>query len=80
MNIDFTPEDEAFRDEVRGFIAANLPRECADSPALGVMTDKSVVKRWHPPSMLSRLSEPTCKQGQVLPAGANQKMSWQLLF
>ena len=47
MNIDFTPEDEAFRDEVRGFIAANLPRECADSPALGVMTDKSVVKRWH---------------------------------
>ena len=47
MNIDFTPEDGAFRDEVRGFIAANLPPECADLPALGVMTDKSVVKRWH---------------------------------
>ena len=31
MNLDFTPEEQAFRDEVRAFIAENYPKHLGDT-------------------------------------------------
>ncbi|MEO0590358.1 MAG: hypothetical protein AAFZ11_07330, partial [Pseudomonadota bacterium] len=31
MNLDFTPEEQAFRDEVRAFIEANYPKHLMDA-------------------------------------------------
>ena len=33
MNFDFTPEEEAFRDEVRAFLAEHLPPPAERSPS-----------------------------------------------
>ena len=34
MDFEYTPEQDAFRKELRGWLAANLPRDlCVDDPA-----------------------------------------------
>ncbi|MEN3953084.1 acyl-CoA dehydrogenase family protein [Iodidimonas sp. SYSU 1G8] len=46
MKLDFSPEDEAFRQEVRDFIAANLPPTLARREAMGFHNDRATVTAW----------------------------------
>lgn len=46
MNLEFTPEEQAFRDEVRAFIAENYPAHLADVGMREDMTPEEMVA-WH---------------------------------
>jgi acyl-CoA dehydrogenase len=49
MDLDFSPEELAFRDEVRAFIAANLPAETVRAHQLTttVFPEPDVARAWH---------------------------------
>ena len=46
MNLDYTPEEQEFRDEVRSFIQANLPAEIRDRAKTGGRGGKEDIVRW----------------------------------
>jgi len=46
MDLRFSPEELAFREEVRGFIRDNLPDDIREKLQLGHKTDKSDIVRW----------------------------------
>ena len=47
MNLDFTPEEEAFRDEVRAFLADKLPERLSGKVANGLHLTKADMQEWH---------------------------------
>ena len=47
MDLNFTPEEEAFRDEVRGFLAEKLPRRLSGKVASGMHLAKADLEEWH---------------------------------
>jgi alkylation response protein AidB-like acyl-CoA dehydrogenase len=47
MDLNFTPEEEAFRSEVRAFLAAKLPQRLADKIAGGKHLAKADMEEWH---------------------------------
>ena len=47
MNLNFTPEEVAFRDEVRAFLAAKLPADLAEKNLHGKRMDKADFKTWY---------------------------------
>ena len=46
MDLKFTPEEEQFRDEVRAFFAAELPKDIRAKIELGRRTSKDDMVRW----------------------------------
>ncbi len=46
MDLRFTPEELAFRDELRGFIRDNLPADIRDKVRLGYPAEKEDTRRW----------------------------------
>ncbi|CAN7372216.1 acyl-CoA dehydrogenase family protein [Pseudorhodoferax sp. LjRoot39] len=52
MNLAFTAQEEAFRAEVRRFLADELPRDIADKVAAGRRLGKAEIERWQ--AILSR--------------------------
>ena len=47
MDLEFTPEELAFRDEVRAFLDAKLPRRLADKVADGKLLTRDDMTEWH---------------------------------
>jgi len=47
MDLSFTPEEEAFRDEVRAFLADKLPSRLANKVATGKHLGKADMEEWH---------------------------------
>src|SRR3569833_825454 len=47
MNLEFTPEEEAFREEVRSFIAHNYPPELRDLQNSGELIARRAHFAWH---------------------------------
>lgn len=47
MDLNFTPEEEAFRSEVRAFLAAKLPERLSDKVATGKHLSKADMQEWH---------------------------------
>ncbi len=47
MDLTFTPSEEAFRDEVRAFLEAQLPQRLADKVANGKRLAKADYELWH---------------------------------
>ncbi len=47
MDLQFTPEEQAFRDEVRAFLAEHLPLELSHKVQAGLRLDKADMERWH---------------------------------
>ncbi|WP_058615683.1 acyl-CoA dehydrogenase family protein [Tepidimonas taiwanensis] len=47
MDLRFTPEEVAFRDEVRAFLRANLPPELATKVRQGLRLTRDDMARWH---------------------------------
>ena len=47
MDLDFTPEEEAFRDEVRTFLADNLPAPLSEKVRTGKHLSKADHEQWH---------------------------------
>jgi alkylation response protein AidB-like acyl-CoA dehydrogenase len=47
MNLDFSPEDIAFRDEVRAFIASDYPADIRAKQDAGIDLDKDDYLAWH---------------------------------
>ncbi|MDM0108260.1 acyl-CoA dehydrogenase family protein [Variovorax sp. J22R24] len=47
MDLNFTPEEEAFRSEVRDFLAAKLPKRLSDKVATGKHLAKADMQEWH---------------------------------
>ena len=47
MNLDFPPEDAAFRDEVRAFLAENYPRDLREKQERGETLGKEDYLSWH---------------------------------
>jgi alkylation response protein AidB-like acyl-CoA dehydrogenase len=47
MDLNFTPEEERFRDEVRAFLAEKLPRRLSDKMANGQHLGKADMQEWH---------------------------------
>ena len=47
MNIEYTADELAFRDEVRAFLAERLPEELAEKVRLGRTLSKEEHERWH---------------------------------
>ncbi len=47
MDLNFTPEEQAFRAEVQGFFQEALPADIAAKVALDERLDKSDMERWH---------------------------------
>ncbi|MEJ2031371.1 MAG: acyl-CoA dehydrogenase family protein [Maritimibacter sp.] len=47
MDLNYTSEELAFRDEVRAFLAAKLPEDMARSIAIGGEPEKEMIERWH---------------------------------
>jgi alkylation response protein AidB-like acyl-CoA dehydrogenase len=47
MDLNFTPEEQAFRDEVRQFLAEKLPRRLSDKVANGKHLGKADMEEWH---------------------------------
>src|SRR5690606_18666540 len=46
MNIHFTPDEQAFREEVRAFLKQNLPADLAEKVRLGRRLAKTDHQRW----------------------------------
>ena len=46
MNLDYSPEEQEFRDEVRSFIQANLPADIRDRAKTGGRGGKDDIVRW----------------------------------
>ncbi len=47
MDLRFTPEEVAFRDEVRAFLRANLPPERATKVRQALRLTRDDMARWH---------------------------------
>ncbi|WP_343739150.1 acyl-CoA dehydrogenase family protein [Achromobacter sp.] len=47
MDLEFTPEEMAFRDEVRAFLDARLPRRLADKVGEGKLLTRDDMIEWH---------------------------------
>jgi len=47
MDLSFTPEEEAFRDEVRTFLAEKYPKRLADKVRRGMRLTKADQEEWH---------------------------------
>ncbi|TFL18054.1 acyl-CoA dehydrogenase family protein [Jannaschia formosa] len=47
MNLDYTPDQKAFRDEVRAFLAENLPERLTDKGRAGRPLTKRDHEEWH---------------------------------
>ncbi|HEX6958572.1 MAG TPA: acyl-CoA dehydrogenase family protein [Ferrovibrio sp.] len=47
MDLEFTPEERAFRDEVRRFIQDNLPASLAEKTRRNIHLDKADIVAWH---------------------------------
>ena len=47
MDLNFTREEIAFRDELRGFLAEHLPRELSDKVRSWAELSKADMERWH---------------------------------
>ena len=47
MNLNFSPREEAFRDEVRHFLAARLPARLSDKVRQGLRLSKADMQQWH---------------------------------
>ena len=47
MDLNFTPEEQAFREEVRAFLAAKLPKTLSDKVANGKILTKADMEQWH---------------------------------
>ena len=47
MDLSYSPAEEAFRDEVRAFLAEHLPAELADKVKSGRELTKADMERWH---------------------------------
>ena len=47
MDLSYTPEEIAFRDEVRAWMAANVPADIAEKVRLHKTLTKSDMERWH---------------------------------
>ncbi|WP_367352359.1 acyl-CoA dehydrogenase family protein [Achromobacter animicus] len=47
MDLEFTPEEIAFRDEVRAFLDARLPRRLADKVGEGKLLTRDDMTKWH---------------------------------
>jgi len=47
VDLNFTPEEEAFRDEVRAFLADKLPKRIADKVRTGKRLTKADMVEWH---------------------------------
>ncbi len=47
MDLNFTPEEEAFRDEVRKFLASELPSRLSEKVRLGKYLGKADLEEWH---------------------------------
>eukprot|EP01030_Chromulinospumella_sphaerica_P012976 gene12976-12759_t len=47
MNLDFSPEDLAFRDEVRAFVTENYPVELRAKASEGEELSKADFLSWH---------------------------------
>jgi alkylation response protein AidB-like acyl-CoA dehydrogenase len=47
MDLNFTPEEEQFRSEVRAFLAAKLPKRLSDKVANGKHLAKADMEEWH---------------------------------
>ncbi|AVO37669.1 acyl-CoA dehydrogenase family protein [Pukyongiella litopenaei] len=47
MDLAYSPEEQAFRDEVRAFLAENLPDDMADAVKAGRDLGKETYDRWH---------------------------------
>ena len=59
MNLDFSPEENAFRQEVRAFIKANYPAELRAAQDSGRPLTKAEYLMWH---------KVLAKQGWVAPS------------
>ena len=47
MDLEFTPDEKRFRDEVRAFIRANLPKDLGEKIVQGKRLEKDDFLRWH---------------------------------
>jgi alkylation response protein AidB-like acyl-CoA dehydrogenase len=47
MDLNFTPQEEAFRSEVRDFLAAKLPKRLSDKVGSGKHLTKADMEEWH---------------------------------
>ncbi|MCR8724090.1 acyl-CoA dehydrogenase family protein [Frigidibacter sp. ROC022] len=47
MDLSYSPAELAFRDEVRGFLAANLPARISDAVRAGGELDRQTMQDWH---------------------------------
>ena len=47
MDLSYSPEELAFRDEVRAFLRDELPKELADKVRSGAELGKADIERWH---------------------------------
>ena len=47
MDLNYSPEEVAFRDEVRAFLRDELPKELADKVRTGAELTKADMERWH---------------------------------
>lgn len=46
MDLDFTPEQQAFRADIRAWVAANLPKDVADKVHKGLRLHRDDMQRW----------------------------------
>ena len=46
MDLDFTPEQQAFRADIRSWVAANLPKDIADKVHKGLRLHRDDMQRW----------------------------------
>ncbi|GAA6202678.1 acyl-CoA dehydrogenase family protein [Aquicoccus sp. SU-CL01552] len=47
MDLSYSPEEQAFRDEVRAFLRDDLPKELTDKVRSGAELGKADIERWH---------------------------------
>ena len=47
MDLNFTPQEEAFREEVRAFLAKNLAAELSAKVRAGEHLSKAAMEGWH---------------------------------